>query len=516
MIDFKKNKIPLFFHIPKSAGSYIRSRLWRVFMDEIEDRKNAKNIIVTSKEGNEIFRFSVSDTDNITKDNSFKKDLYYDESVFVIDFESLKKLNLKKVVNVFDASVLAEGFGMWQEFEKLIKNIAKKDTLRFTVLRDPLQREMSLYNYIVVDQPKYEKNNYKIREKSFKEYAFSERMSDSWLLRNLVDVNGEISDKHLDEALDILNGFDVYDIINVEKCIKKTIKKCYNLDVKTTHNSAVFRNKSKTEKQTDFDKKFLTFFYKKKKYDYALYNKYKDKTTQNRFFSKEIKNVKKEECFFCHKENIAGENIDGSWDVSGCVEEYLGDVNFKNKRVLDVGAGSGFWSFHVEKMGAEVVSHEIPDGSYWDMFKHPNSLSVDKKFNQGILNGYWYCHKKNKSKNKLLLWDVYKDLPDEIGEFDITIFSMVLSHFRDPFLALMNLLYKTKEKAILVNTFSSQESTTGFFYGEEGLWWELSKECTHCFMEKIGFRLIQENIINPYNTEEEETKEYKCLVFERY
>ena len=167
-------------------------------------------------------------------------------------------------------------------------------------------------------------------------------------------------------------------------------------------------------------------------------------------------------------------------------------------------------------MGAKVVSHEIPNGNFWDFFKHPNSQKIDKNFNQAMLNGYWYAHEKYKSKNDLFLWDIYKDIPDEVGSFDIAVFSMVLSHFRDPFLALMNVLYKTKEKAILINTFTEQPTTTGFFYGEDGLWWELSKQCIHCFMEKVGFRLTSEKIVLPYNNDERQTKEYKCLVFERF
>jgi predicted nicotinamide N-methyase len=38
------------------------------------------------------------------------------------------------------------------------------------------------------------------------------------------------------------------------------------------------------------------------------------------------------------------------------VDPYLGNFDFVGKRVLDVGAASGFLTFEMEKRGAEVVA----------------------------------------------------------------------------------------------------------------------------------------------------------------
>ena len=59
--------------------------------------------------------------------------------------------------------------------------------------------------------------------------------------------------------------------------------------------------------------------------------------------------------------------VDGYWDLRDCTDAYLGNYNFQGKRVLDVGAASGFLSFAMEERGAEVVSFDIDDGANWDI-----------------------------------------------------------------------------------------------------------------------------------------------------
>ncbi len=62
----------------------------------------------------------------------------------------------------------------------------------------------------------------------------------------------------------------------------------------------------------------------------------------------------------------AGE-VKGHWDLRDCIKPYLGDYDFKGKRVLDVGAASGFLTFSMEKQGADVVSFDMASGAQWDV-----------------------------------------------------------------------------------------------------------------------------------------------------
>jgi len=77
------------------------------------------------------------------------------------------------------------------------------------------------------------------------------------------------------------------------------------------------------------------------------------------------------ECFFYHSMTLPdfGE-IQGHWDLRDVAHAYLGNVEFAGKRVLDVGAASGFLTFEMEKRGAEVVSFDLDDGANWDVVPH--------------------------------------------------------------------------------------------------------------------------------------------------
>jgi len=517
MIDFLK-PIPIFFHVPKNAGTFVRWNNKIILYNECKYKSCLRTIIIKNENKEQILELQVLDQKKITKNKIFLRDKNSELESLEVSLEDFVFLEEKKDLEVFSASILDSGFLMHDFLINLIEATWSRKSLSYMILRDPLENEWSFYNYITTRLCQKEETAYQIKSNSFKEYITSDEMSDSWLIRNLTKVDGDIKEEHFDKVIEILNNINIFNIKQSSSAVKTMIKDCYGISVDIKHNTIINKNKSKSPmiKKEDIGMEILRKFEQKKQYEYKIFNKYGLNLQFSRFFQNKEENIKKEDCFFCHDMTFNEEKVNGTWDLSKCIDSYLGRVNLKNKRVIDVGAGSGYPSFYMEKMGAEVVSHELPNGNFWDLLKHPNSKGVNPKLNEPIINAYWYAHEKYKSKNDLFLWDIYKDLPEEIGSFDVAVFSMVLSHFRDPFLALMNVLYRTKEKAILINTFTEQPTTTGFFYGEDGLWWELSKQCIHCFMEKVGFRLISEEIVLPYNNEEKQEKLYKCLVFERF
>lgn len=100
--------------------------------------------------------------------------------------------------------------------------------------------------------------------------------------------------------------------------------------------------------------------------------------------------------------------------------------SLKGKRILDVGAASGWNSFELEKRGAEVVA---VDCVLYDEFKAFHSIvnsSVDYK-----------------------IMDVSEICPESVGTFDITFFLGVLYHLRHPLLALESLCAITREWAFV-------------------------------------------------------------------
>ena len=107
------------------------------------------------------------------------------------------------------------------------------------------------------------------------------------------------------------------------------------------------------------------------------------------------------------------------------MDHYLGQFDFSGKRVLDVGAASGFLTFEMEKRGAEVVSFDMQSGIQWDMVPHYQLRgNLEELYNsfyqkdQRLKNGYWFAHERLGSKARVSYGDIY-NLPDELGTLEV-------------------------------------------------------------------------------------------------
>jgi hypothetical protein len=163
-----------------------------------------------------------------------------------------------------------------------------------------------------------------------------------------------------------------------------------------------------------------------------------------------------DECFFYHTMDIPGRGcIDGSWDLRRGIYRYLGHTPFAGKRVLDVGAATGFLSFHMEQHGAEVVSYDLSPTDRWDVVPYAGTdvikvIEAVQGDVRKVRNSYWYCHKAFGSRNRMVHGTAYA-IPHAIGPVDIATVGSILLHLRDPFLALQNVCQLTREKVIIAD-----------------------------------------------------------------
>lgn len=223
------------------------------------------------------------------------------------------------------------------------------------------------------------------------------------------------------------------------------------------------------------------------------------------------KNIKIEDCRFYHTVNINGEVINGDWDLTRCIDDYLSNLDFNGKRVIDIGSASGYLSFEMEKRGADVVSADMPDGSYWDHLIKRGYEKPKPFRTNGMFNSYEYLHEKLNSKNKIFRANIYDALPEELGEFDVAVFGTMLSHVRDPILTLMNILYRVNDYAILINPFQDNPS---FYNNTNGhTWWMICQKDIEKIMSDIGFKMCKVTRVHPsYDGKE---REYKSILFKR-
>jgi len=184
------------------------------------------------------------------------------------------------------------------------------------------------------------------------------------------------------------------------------------------------------------------------------------------------------------------------------MSEYLGDFDFRGKRVLDVGTANGILSFSMEKAGAEVVSFDLDKHGSWDLVPFANWTEHDhiardhKAMIDQLNNAYWFCHRLYNSKAKVVYGNVY-NIPEEIGLVDVAMYGCILLHLRDPFLALQSGLKITRESVIVTECLRGQVVPTFEPYMRflpdaktqepKDTWWDLRPELIVRMIGVLGF-----------------------------
>jgi hypothetical protein len=168
------------------------------------------------------------------------------------------------------------------------------------------------------------------------------------------------------------------------------------------------------------------------------------------------------DCYFYHTMDIPGHGlVTGEWDLRGCERRYLGGVEFAGKRVLELGAASGFLTFYMESKGAQMVAYDLSENFSWDLvpFAGRNVAEADAGFRAHIRrlnNGFWLNHAAHQSKAKVVYGTIY-GVPERIGEVDIATFCSILLHLRDPFLALQRSLRLVRETVIVTDVYPAAD-----------------------------------------------------------
>jgi hypothetical protein len=215
------------------------------------------------------------------------------------------------------------------------------------------------------------------------------------------------------------------------------------------------------------------------------------------------------DCYFYHTMDIPGYgHVEGEWDLREGIHDYLGRVNLRGKRVLELGTASGFVCFSMERQGAEVIAYDLSEDQAWDIVPYSrwqteDFLSAWRQHIRKITNAFWLCHGAFQSSSKLVHGDVYS-VPDEIGMVDVSVFGSILLHVRDPFLALQSALRLTRETVIITEPdLAGRRERLSRMLQLKGprlrfmpdwktgepreTWWGLSPETIQAFIAVLGF-----------------------------
>lgn len=229
--------LPVFYHVPKNAGTFAMSLIFlylrmlrrKISVGGIEKRFETNRNIVIKKGHLEIARILAFDPNNeCSKCDLYIRGIKEDETHYIIELNDIEKIDLKKL-NLFTIVIEADGFKFHKEILNKFKNY---DCKKFILLREPIKRMMSFFNYITSESAKHEPT-YGIIPNNLSEYIQSSHLEDSWLIRQFANINDTdgINDDHYNETHNELKNFHIADVKNTENLIKDVYRRHLNLEL---------------------------------------------------------------------------------------------------------------------------------------------------------------------------------------------------------------------------------------------------------------------------------------------
>jgi tRNA (mo5U34)-methyltransferase len=174
--------------------------------------------------------------------------------------------------------------------------------------------------------------------------------------------------------------------------------------------------------------------------------------------------------------------------------------DLRGKTVLDIGAWDGAFSFEAERRGASRV------------------LAIDEFIWAGkgwaSKEGFDFARRALNSKVEDMLIDVYDIGPENVGLFDLVIFSGVLYHLKHPLLALEHVASVCKDQLILsthIDLINVQRPAIAFYPGEEFSgdatnWYGPNLPAVQAMLRTVGFERVEVAAASPlperYDVEE--------------
>jgi hypothetical protein len=195
--------------------------------------------------------------------------------------------------------------------------------------------------------------------------------------------------------------------------------------------------------------------------------------------------------------------VEWEWDLRAGIDAYLGGVEFRQKRVLEVGPASGFVTAHMESRGADVLAVELPEHYPWDIVPYAkldlDDIATDRLGGMRALrNGFWYAHDALGLRSKVFYGSV-SELPAGL-HYDVTTLGAVLLHTRDPLGLLGECASRTAETIVIVELSFPDLNRLGMpvcrFLPDATneiwhTWWSFTPDLFARYLEVLGFGHIE-------------------------
>lgn len=195
-------------------------------------------------------------------------------------------------------------------------------------------------------------------------------------------------------------------------------------------------------------------------------------------------------------------NVEGivrEYDLYEILDNFMLPEEMNGKTFLDIGTGSGFFSFEMERRGAGAVSFDLGLNDQPDQIPYlgsPDRTVDNRHFMERLHKSYWYAHRYFNSKARVVYGSVMQ-MPGWLGEFDVTFMGSVLQHLQNPLGAIIQADSHTKHTLILSEAYYKSKEPVLRFQGDPEstnpqywTWWLMSPSFLFSVLKILGYKKI--------------------------
>lgn len=186
-------------------------------------------------------------------------------------------------------------------------------------------------------------------------------------------------------------------------------------------------------------------------------------------------------------------------------ERFLDKVDFRGKRVLDIGCWDGYWSFYAERRGAAEVLATDMNSQRWADWSPTAVRRADVSDNEGFRIAHEIYHSKVQYRGDVSVYDI-----GALGRrFDIILFLGVYYHLTHPMYAITQVRHCLAPSGEMIIEGGAIDDTVNsymeFYYGGQGPepyrvmdasnWSMPTRRCLRDMVSSTYFNVIDEDFL---------------------
>ena len=239
----KPQHLPVFFHIPKNAGTYIQNRVFascaiRGILHDTNLEKPPVKICDIVVDDHVLYRGIVYI--NLKNEKHFKHFKPICDHSIQVEYDDF--LSVLDKVAIQSIAVQDSGFGRFSDdWDDVLKG---QTVYKYTCLRDPYSRCQSMFNYLKSPKSAHEPHHDIFKDMSFIEYLNSYYLEDSWLIKNINNMSDQdiITSDDYYQTCKKLTTMNICNMNNIDKCLSVMFDCCYKFDLSQHTYRGIYKN----------------------------------------------------------------------------------------------------------------------------------------------------------------------------------------------------------------------------------------------------------------------------------